>query len=339
MRPSRRILVSSMAVAALLATSSGLASAIPADAGRPADGAATLSARATLADGARVDSRSEIDRLEKYWTPERMAKAVPADVPGPRAALPAAPPRGAGPTGRPGTTPAAPPLKAGERAAPRVNESSAVGKVYFRNPVNGGDYMCSAAAINSPSKQMVTTAGHCVNTGGVNGVAGHWMQNWVYIPRYRSGARPFGTYAAKEYRSFNGWINSGDLTRDVAMVTTWPLNGARVVDATGGHGLSWNFSRTQHMTVLGYPGNKDNGELQWACQGTTQQDGAGPKIAMHCDFGGGSSGGPWLRELNDANGLGSQNGVMSTISSGGWNQSPYFDDPVKAMFDAQGSIT
>ncbi len=297
-----------MAVAALLATSSGLASAIPADAGRPADGAATLSARATLADGARVDSRSEIDRLEKYWTPERMAKAVPADVPGPR-------------------------------AAPRVNESSAVGKVYFRNPVNGGDYMCSAAAINSPSKQMVTTAGHCVNTGGVNGVAGHWMQNWVYIPRYRSGARPFGTYAAKEYRSFNGWINSGDLTRDVAMVTTWPLNGARVVDATGGHGLSWNFSRTQHMTVLGYPGNKDNGELQWACQGTTQQDGAGPKIAMHCDFGGGSSGGPWLRELNDANGLGSQNGVMSTISSGGWNQSPYFDDPVKAMFDAQGSIT
>ncbi|MER6916312.1 hypothetical protein ABT354_32020 [Streptomyces sp. NPDC000594] len=327
-----------MATLALIIGTVEIAAAKPSVPGGPDKAGATTTATAALSDGSAVDSRGDLAKLEKYWTPERMAKAIPADVP-PGAPLTEGAPRKAGPTGAPGSTPAARPTVKGDRAAPRINESAAVGKVYFRNPVNGLNYMCSAAAINSASKQMVTTAGHCVNTGG-SGSAGQWMQNWVYIPRYRQGARPFGTFAAKQFRSFTSWVNSSDLTRDVAMVTTWPLNNNKVVNVTGGHGLSWNFSRNQPMTIFGYPGNRDNGELQWVCQGTTRAYGLfDPRIEMQCDFGGGSSGGPWLREFNDANGLGSQNGVMSTISSGGWNQSPYFDDSVKAMWDAQGSIT
>lgn len=80
------------------------------------------------------------------------------------------------------------------------------------------------------------------------------MTNWTYAPRYHSGARPFGTFAAKRFRTFNTWISNSDLGRDVAMVTTWPLNGNKIVNVTGGHGLSWNYSRTQAMTVMGYPG-------------------------------------------------------------------------------------
>ncbi|GLF99730.1 trypsin-like serine peptidase [Streptomyces yaizuensis] len=342
MRQLRRtalLSLASLASLALIVGSGGASVAQPTGGARPG-GADTVASAARLSDGTGVASRKETDRLERYWTPERMANAIPADLRGPAARLAGDPAWQPGPTGRPGTTPAAAPARRDGRAAPRVNESAAVGKVYFRNPVNGLDYMCSAAAINSPSKQMVTTAGHCVNTGGVNGAAGQWMQNWVYIPRYRSGARPFGTYAALQYRAFTSWVTHSDFTRDAAMVTTLPLNGTKVVNATGGHGLSWNFSRNQPMAVMGYPGNRDSGELQWICQGTTRQYGFfDPRIELQCDFGGGSSGGPWLREFNAANGLGSQNGVMSTIGGGGWNQSPYFDDAVKAMFDAQGSVT
>ncbi|MFF9779215.1 trypsin-like serine peptidase [Streptomyces sp. NPDC013978] len=293
-------------------------------------GASTAGRTARLSSGAPVDSAQDIAALERYWTPERMANAVSLDK------RPAAPLLDAtekvGPTGKPGTTPSAPARS--DVRAPRVNESAAVGKVFFTNPSNGGTYACSASALNSDSKQMVVTAGHCVHGGS----GGTWMTNWVYVPRYRSGVRPFGTFAAKQMRTFNAWINSSDLRRDVAMVTTWPLNGNKIVNVTGGHGMSWNFSRTQPVTILGYPGNFDSGEIQWACTGTTRAA-SDNGIELQCNFGGGSSGGPWLREFNDSNGLGSVNGVMSTVTSTGWNEAAYFDDAVKAMYDAQGGVT
>lgn len=294
------------------------------------DGATSVGRAARLSNGAPVDSARDIAALERFWTPERMANAVSLDK-APAAPRPDAAKK-AGPTGKPGRIPSAPARS--DMPAARINESAAVGKVFFTNPSNGGTYACSASALNSDSKQMVVTAGHCVHGGS----GGTWMTNWVYVPRYRSGARPFGTFAAKQMRTFNAWINSSDLRRDVAMVTTWPLNGNKIVNVTGGHGMSWNFSRTQPITIFGYPGNFDNGELQWTCTGTTRAATDGG-IELQCNFGGGSSGGPWLREFNDSNGLGSVNGVMSTVTSTGWNEAAYFDDAVKAMYDAQGGVT
>ncbi|MGI5404875.1 trypsin-like serine peptidase [Streptomyces sp. CA-135486] len=332
MRNLRHALLPLATTALLALAGAGPALAGPADSGSgpaavPAGAATTASPTARLSNGTPVDSAAAA-ALSRYWTPERMSKAVPLNVKdAPRAVRVKA-----GPTGPPGST--SPGRARSDTKRTLVNESAAVGKVYFTNPSNGLNYACSASALNSASKQMLITAGHCVHGGS----GGTWMTNWVYVPRYRSGARPFGTYAAKQFRTFNSWISSSDLGRDVAMVTTWPLNGNKIVNVTGGHGLSWNYSRNQAMTVMGYPGNRDNGELQWACQGTTRGVSDG-RIELQCDFGPGSSGGPWLREFNDANGLGNVNGAMSTISSGGWNRSSYFDDAVKGMFDAQGSVT
>ncbi|NUL07871.1 trypsin-like peptidase domain-containing protein [Streptomyces lunaelactis] len=303
--------------------------AVPGPPAVPAGAATTASPTPRLAGGAPVDSPAAAAALARYWTPERMRKAISLDR---TAVSPGAAQSKPGPTGQPGSTPPAEGRSGTVR--PLVTESAAVGKVFFTNPSNGLNYACSASALNSGSKQMLITAGHCVHGGS----GGTWMTNWTYAPRYRSGVRPFGTFAAKQFRTFNTWISSSDLGRDVAMVTTWPLNGNKIVNVTGGHGLSWNFSRTQAMTVMGYPGNRDNGQLQWACQGTTRAVGDG-RIELQCDFGGGSSGGPWLREFNDANGLGSVNGAMSTLATGGWNRSSYFDDAVKAMYDAQGGVT
>ncbi|MFM9587921.1 trypsin-like serine peptidase [Streptomyces scabiei] len=285
---------------------------------------------ARLSNGAAVDSAKDAAALARYWTPERMAKAISLDKVATTSRTGLSKP--VGPTGAPGTVPSAPARS--KTSSIRINESAAVGKVFFTNPSNGGTYACSASALNSGSKQMVVTAGHCVHGGS----GGTWMTNWVYVPRYRSGARPFGTFAAKQMRTFNAWINSSDLRRDVAMVTTWPLNNNKVVNVTGGHGMSWNFSRQQPITILGYPGNFGSGEVQWACTGTTRAA-SDNGIELQCNFGGGSSGGPWMREFNDSNGLGSVNGVMSTVTSTGWNEAAYFDDAVKAMYDAQGDIT
>ncbi|KOV61786.1 lipoprotein [Streptomyces sp. NRRL WC-3618] len=295
-----------------------------------ANGATSVGHTARLSGGAPVDSASDAGALARFWTPERMAHAVSLDKVATSTRPDAA--KALAPTGKPGTTPAA--RARSGTAGLRINESAAVGRVFFTNPSNGGSYACSASALNSDSKQMVVTAGHCVHGGS----GGTWMTNWVYVPRYRSGARPFGTFAAKQMRTFNSWISSSDLKRDVAMVTTWPLNGNKIVNVTGGHGMSWNFSRTQPITIFGYPGNFNNGESQWVCTGTTRAA-SDNGLELQCNFGGGSSGGPWLREFNDSNGLGSVNGVMSTVTSAGWNEAAYFDDAVKGMFDAQGGVT
>ncbi|WP_055531767.1 trypsin-like serine peptidase [Streptomyces graminilatus] len=308
-------------------TKAQLTSGAPTAAG---NGATSVGHTARLSNGSAVDSARDAAALARFWTPERMAKAVSLDKVAAPARADAA--RKLVPTGNPGTTPAA--SARSSTASPRINESAAVGKVFFTNPSNGGTYACSASALNSDSKQMVVTAGHCVHGGS----GGTWMTNWVYVPRYRNGNRPFGTFAAKQMRTFTAWINSSDLRRDVAMVTTWPLNGNKIVNVTGGHGMSWNFSRTQPITILGYPGNFNSGEVQWACTGTTRAA-SDNGIELQCNFGGGSSGGPWLRVFNDSNGLGSVNGVMSTVTSNGWNEAAYFDDAVKGMFDAQGGVT
>ncbi|GAA3943026.1 peptidase [Actinomadura viridis] len=341
-------------VMATATVTAGLAA--PARAAAPAPPAppapdTTTAATARTSDGARVDSAAAAKKVGSYWTAERMRRARPVPAPEDRVAAPApatapAPAPAGRPSGRPGShaparavDPAA--IRAGARALAggdrtleaKINDSAAVGKVFFRKP-SGGDWACSAAALNSSSRQLVVTAGHCVHEGD----GGGWMLNWTFVPRYRNGARPFGTFAAKQFRAFNAWINNGDLRRDVGMVTTWPQDGKKLVNVVGGNGLQWNWPRTTAMTVFGYPGNRDNGQIQWVCQGTTSPviDG---RIQLRCDFGGGSSGGPWLRQYNDSNGLGYVNGTMSTISSGGWNRSPYFDNAVKAMFDAQGGVT
>ncbi|MFI9200282.1 trypsin-like serine peptidase [Streptomyces sp. NPDC053048] len=328
MRRTRRIHLAVLPVtAAALLTAGGLGTAqAQSSEGRSADSTASSAAR--LTNGARVDSQSAAKEVERYWTAERMRNAIPLSD---TAGTPAQD-RRQQPAGKAGSVPPAAP-SAGNRADLRVTESAAVGKVFFHNPRDGKNYSCSASALNSASKQLVLTAGHCVHGGR----GGTWMTNWTYVPRYRDGNRPFGTFSAKQLRTFNTWIDRSDLGRDVGMVTTWPLNGRKLVNVTGGHGLSWNYNRSQDITALAYPSNKGGGKLQWYCQGRTSA--AGWNLKIKCGFGPGASGGPWLRQYNNSSGLGYANGVMSTLRSDGYNESPYFDNGVKGMLDAQGGVT
>lgn len=330
--PASLICSAILAVAATMSAATGAVAA-------PSDPAGTTSAPARLSDGQRMDSAAAARKGADYWTVDRMRRATPAPdrAPGPATTSPS----GAR-TGPSGTTPPATAIASAANSladgnltlAAAITESAVAGKVFYRDPSDGRDYACSASALNSPSKQLVVTAGHCIHEGR----GGTWMQNWVFVPRYRSGARPFGTFSAKYFRTFNTWISNSDYSRDVGMVTTWPLNGNKLVNVVGGHGLAWNQSRTVGVTILAYPSNFSSGEIQQACQGTTS-DGGGGTIKLTCNFGGGSSGGGWLMNFNNSTGLGQVNGAMSTIDTTGTNRASYFDSAVKTMYDAQGSVT
>lgn len=54
---------------------------------------------------------------------------------------------------------------------------------------------------------------------------------------------------------------------------------------------------------------------------------------LNCDFGGGASGGPWLRDYNHTNGLGYAISVTSQIGAFGINTGPYLDDALWTLYN------
>lgn len=290
-------------------------------------------------DSGRTMSAAALDAptvVEDYWTPERMAAAKPVPTPvdedsGEGEFAPTA----TGETQDLSEPYRSPELDLLEEEFGTMDEahfSYTNGKVFFHNPSTGGDYSCSGGAVNSGSKRMVVTAGHCVNTGDGSDT---WMQNWVFVPGYQNGDEPRGRFAAYWFDSSTGWTQDGSRTRDFAFVTTYDnSSGQRLVDAVGGHGLTINPGRP-YVHIAGYPGNRDGGEVQWNCWGTTTSwSSSDDGQKLNCDFGGGSSGGPWLRDFG-ADGLGYVISDMHGIATDGSgdNYGPYYDDHVGDIFD------
>jgi V8-like Glu-specific endopeptidase len=273
---------------------------------------------------------------EAYWTPERMAAAIPAD--GPATVKAKSAPQ---PSGRAGSIEGvAPSVKVKTEQAQGIgtmlNESPTVGKVFFTNPANGLNYVCSAATVSSAKRKLVQTAGHCVH----GGAGGQWMSNWVFVPRYRNGARPFGTWSAYQLTSRTAWINSSNSDEDMGIVIMQTLGGNSIANVVGGNGLRWNWGYSVAVTILGYPaGPPFTGELQYFCQGTTW-NGHAQQVRAWCNMTGGSSGGPWLQEYNDANGLGYINSVVShRHNDANQMDGPYFDNDIKSLYDFAESLS
>ena len=282
-----------------------------------------------------------------YWTPERLKNAIPADTPASTARVNKQVnelERRAS-SDKPltiGSSPvAATSTKITPQAAPPVtNFSKTNGKVFFHNQSDGKDYVCSGSSINSSSKRLVVTAGHCVYGAPGN----KWHSNWVFMPGYSKGAA-YGSYQAAVLRTFTDWISYGESGRgfnsDVAFVTTYngSTSRAAVVNAVGGHGFEWGGGFGFDVSIFGYPANRNGGQIMWACWGTSGTGWTGTyrfNRISGCNFGGGSSGGPWLNRYSNTSGLGYVRSVTShgPAKSTAYIQGPYFDSRVNDLFVA-----
>jgi V8-like Glu-specific endopeptidase len=325
----------------------------------PAPVSSDLLGHATGTGGeVRDPADDEASGVADYWTAERMASAIPADEPDDDHAgrelstLSSAPsaPSVSSPDQPESPTVIAQPVLAADtpasdapvspQAYPVADSSETNGKVFFRDQTDGRDYMCSGSAVNSNAKRLVVTAGHCVH----GGPGGTWHANWVFAPGYDHGPGPEGTFPATSFRAFDEWITYGvsgqGFNSDVAFVTT-DLNdrGETVVDAVGGHGLTTGGSLEFEATLFGYPVNLDAGERMWSCLGTTgtqQIDTFLFPTITGCDFGPGSSGGPWLDRYDAVTGLGYVRSVTSFGPTGSteYISGPYFDQRVSELYDA-----
>lgn len=289
------------------------------------------------------------DKVVDYWTPQRMRAAVPADVLVADRSKASAGDEVA--TGRPTVVPQAKPASQAKQAKPVAMAAfqggyyngggevrDTTGKVFFT--LGGDDFVCSGSAVSSRNRDVVLTAGHCVNEG-----PGAYATNWAFVPAYDDGARPYGTFTARQLVTTTQWRNSGDFDFDVAFAVLNTRNGAHLTDVVGGQSIGFNQARGQYMYSFGYPAGSpyDGSDIAW-CHGSVVQDtyGGSSTQGMDCNMTGGSSGGPWFTNYNEGAGVGTLNSVNSFKYRGGnlrnYMFGPYLGSTAQSLYNTASSL-
>jgi hypothetical protein len=224
-----------------------------------------------------------VARVNDYWTPERMRKARPLDGSGAVGGEPTA-------TVSYATVP-----------DPTIPPFAVNGRIFVRQGGQAG--YCSGTAINSPTRQLVLTAGHCVNSGPVDGTRfSLWSTYMEFVPAYSGGQAPFGAFVAQRAKVYalTPWVKRGNPNFDMGAFLAYPNATAQnVADAAGGGvGVGLDLSRKQQFQTFGYPGRI--GYLQ-QCDSpfvgsdrNTYRLGGKPTMSIRCRWTPGASGGGWL---------------------------------------------
>jgi hypothetical protein len=289
----------------------------------PAAGAAGPTAQERAA-------RAEHQRVVDFWTPARVAKAVPRDFvldPATGKVVPNAKPSGGGTT----TT------STGVTGASWAGGGAVVkttGKVLFA--LGTSYYVCSASVINDggmTNRSLILTAAHCV----MDEKTGAFATNWTFIPDYDSapaslttnlsfcGQTSLGCWSASAIAARGefaraGSFNTQAITHDFAIVAVGAggKSGTADLDATvGAQAVSFApVAQTPTTSLFGYPSaQKYNGKDLTYSRGVLGTDSrtSGATYRVTSDMTGGSSGGPWFTPFTDGTGTGT---VMSVNSYG-----------------------
>jgi hypothetical protein len=257
-------------------------------------------------------------QVERFWTPARMAAARPLELT----------------VGRDGSAdvhlgprPRAATASYSVVGSPEVPPYAWNGRLYVRQA--GQEGFCSATAIDSPSRRLVLTAGHCVNSGPKDGKPGVWSTYLEFVPGLNLGVAPVGTFVLSgRPRALPAWTKGGNPDFDLGAFLTEPnAAGVALADAVGGGAtIVTDRGRHQRFETFGYPG--DTERMRTCVSGFAGEDPItatlpGPStIAIRCDWRPGASGGAWTIE-----GGNEIDGLTSYITEGGGEgltYGPYF---------------
>jgi V8-like Glu-specific endopeptidase len=298
---------------------------------------ATAPAAAAPAPSVGVHHLTASGSAAAMWTPDAMRSAIPLDRLLPRADtsklnqnVRKGAPRVVQPTNSllNDLLPMVFPESGGPWTGGGAVESTA-GRVFFT--FNGQRASCSGNAVTSGNKSTVMTAGHCVKLEGA------WHTDWTFVPAYKDGNAPHGTWTARATFATPQWTASEDINYDVGAAVVDPLNGQSLTDVVGGQGIAFNQARGQNMYAFGWPAAApyDGTEMIY-CSGRTFNALISNGLGMTCDMTGGSSGGPWFLNFNEGNGTGILNSVNSykinLISF--WMFGPYFGADAQGVYNA-----
>jgi V8-like Glu-specific endopeptidase len=168
------------------------------------------------------------------------------------------------------------------------------GKIIATDP-RKGSYSCSGTALNTPSRSIVLTAGHCVIENGSK------ARRITFVPAYDHGIRPYGAFDVEAAYVMPQWRRSGNPAFDLAALRVKPNRLGRLTDVVGARGYATSKSRLAAFQIFGYPAARAGGEELRSCRAhglgfdrLTAPFPGPPTMPASCDMAAGSSGGGWL---------------------------------------------
>jgi len=306
------------------------------------------SAIATTRIEAKSPKQSEHDRIVKFWTNARIARAIPRDFvrnPKTRSFKPIQ-----WKNSSMGVASATTWTGGGE-------VSKSTGKVFFQMGKNY--YVCSASVVteNAPNRSMVLTAGHCA----YDEVNKDFADNWLFIPSYYEkpvGLNPDASFCAstslgcwtasalvvsKEYATA-GAFNDIAVVHDYAFAAMTPggkSGNDDLAQKTGSHPVSFsNRDPDSDTWIFGYPAaSRYKGNKLMYCNGLLGFDSRmnWATYSLPCSLTAGSSGGPWFSPFTSTGtntGTGTQFSVNSyTYGGSKAMHGPQFGPETEGMYE------
>jgi len=296
-------------------------------------------------DGGNSDAaRAEHQRIIEFWTPERVAQAVPRDFvfdPGTRGFSPSkgkpSNRGGGGGGGGDSTT-----LVTGASWNGDGGIDGSVGKVLFA--MDGSYWVCSATVIDDggeSDRSLILTAAHCVYDETNSDVETAFATEWMFIPDYDAAPvslsttnnsfcddTRYGCWTASAIAVHDGYAGAGSfgagVEYDFAVVAVG--NGGKTDEPQLDRNVTaqqYSFSENPRVAdntdtyAFGYPAQKKwNGTDLIYCRGPIDTDphNNGDTYRLNeCKLNGGSSGGSWLIGFDETDGFGT---VISVNSYG-----------------------
>ncbi len=208
----------------------------------------------------------------------------------------------------------------------------AVGALFTVSGGRLGNHFCTASVVDSPGRDLVITAAHCVARRAPGTIA--------FLPGYSGGHERYGIWPVSQVITDSNWLNSGDPDDDVAfLVVHQPGNGQQIQNLTGGNELGIGWRARAWVHVIGYP--------DAAAQPVTCSNESKPFLAHEMEFDcagytNGTSGSPVLARQGSA-GTGVVIGVIGGYEQGGYlpaiSYSPRFGQAVKSLYQTAVAIS
>lgn len=192
-----------------------------------------------------------------------------------------------------------------------------------------GDHFCTASVVNSPGRDLLITAAHCISDGKNGGL----QQDIVFIPDYRDGITPYGVWTPGKLIVAPQWASSSDPDYDVGFVVLSPLGGQNIEDVLGANRLGFDPAYTSLVRVTGYPTSAD---APVTCKNLTTRQSA-TQLRFDCaGFSGGTSGSPWVTGFDPVTRTGTIVGVIGGHQEGGdtdaVSYSSYFGSGIRQLY-------
>jgi V8-like Glu-specific endopeptidase len=193
----------------------------------------------------------------------------------------------------------------------------------------GGDHFCSGTLVAGGRVDLVVTAAHCVTSGP--GLAAY--AELEYAPAYRHGTAPYGLWKAARVTVDPRWTEHADPDLDVAFIQLAARDGQRVGDVVTARRIAFDTPGTGPVRLVGYPDDADD---PLTCLGTMSRRDDGQLRVGCTGYTAGTSGSPWLADVDPATGTRAVVGVIGGFQEGGAtadvSYSPYFGADVQRLY-------